>query len=109
MTEEQKLNLDLDNAIFLKDDGTEMKFKKIYRKNKKGEIKEYIYEDKYNKENQHNRSQKYYEKYKEEINKKIVCEICKSYTSKSNMIKHLKSKKHLNNIRLKDIQENNII
>jgi hypothetical protein len=56
MTEEQKLNLDLDNAIFLKDDGTEMKFKKIYRKNKKGEIKEYIYEDKYNKENQHNRS-----------------------------------------------------
>jgi hypothetical protein len=50
MSEEQKLIPNFDKAIFKKDDGTDLKFKTIKRKNKKGEIIEYIYEDKYNKE-----------------------------------------------------------
>ena len=97
MTEEQKLIPDFDNAIFLKDDGTEIKFKNIKRKNKKGEIITYIYEDKYNKESQHIRSQKHYEKHKEEKNKKILCEICNKSINNSNLQKHLKTKKHLKN------------
>ena len=103
MSEEQKLIPNFDKAIFKKDDGTDLKFKTIKRKNKKGEIIEYIYEDKYNKESQHTRSQKYYENHKEDINKKISCDICKNLISKSNIAKHNATKKHLKNVEINNI------
>lgn len=103
MSEEQKLIPDFDNAIFLKDDGTEFKFKTIRRKNKKGELIEYIYENIYNKESQQNRSKKFYEIHKEDINKKIPCDICKNNISKSNISKHNATKKHLKNIEINNV------
>jgi hypothetical protein len=112
MTEEQKINIDFKNALFIKEDGTEFKFKTVKRKNKKGEIITYIYEDKYDKESQHNRSKKFYENHKEEINSKILCDICNVEIVKVNFCKHVKTKKHLKNIEIKNIinsQENNII
>lgn len=92
MSEEQKL------ISKKEDDGTDIKIKTIKRKNKKGELIEYIYENIYNKESQQNRSKKHYEKHKEEINKKIPCDICKNNISKSNISKHNATKKHLKNI-----------
>lgn len=105
MTEEQKIIPDYNNAIFLKEDGTEIIFKTVKRKNKKGDIIEYTYEYKYDKEKQNTRSKKFYENNKEKIIEKITCDICKKLISKVNFDKHKITKKHLINIELKKISE----
>lgn len=105
MSEEQKLNPNYNNAIFLKDDGSEMKFRKIYKNNKKGEKIEYVYEYIYDKEKQNIRSKKFYEINKEKIIEKISCDVCKKLISKANFDKHKITKKHLINIELKKITD----
>jgi hypothetical protein len=41
--------------------------------------------------------------------KNIFCKICKNYYLKSNKYLHIKTKKHLNNIIIKNIMINNVI
>ena len=94
---------DYKNALFIKDDGTEIKFNQIKYKNKNGDIKTYIYEYKYDKESQHNRSKKFYEIHKDEITKQIFCDICKKSISNANFKKHLTTNKHLRNIEIHKI------
>ena len=102
---ENNIYLDFENAICdnglkFKDiiiDDENKKYKIVKRKNKKGEIIEYKYEDIYNSESQKLRSKKFYENHKEEINQKIKCDICNKEISKYNIYRHNKSIKHIKN------------
>lgn len=47
----------------------------------------------------------YYANHKDEINKKITCEICKAQVLKSNKSTHEKSKKHMNVVNIIKIKQ----
>jgi len=45
--------------------------------------------------NQKDYNDKFYQKHKEQLTEKYICDICNSKLSKTNRYNHLKSKKHL--------------
>jgi hypothetical protein len=84
------------NYIFIEkfkemEDNNKKSYIKRYT-NKKGEVKEYTYD-------QHNYYKKYYETNKDKTYKnKYKCEICNAEVLQTNKTNHFKSMKHINNI-----------
>ena len=80
---------------------------KTYRENNKEKVKERKKEHyNNNKEQILKQKSEYYNKNKKELNEKrkekITCNICKSQVARSNYNEHIKTNKHINNLKYKD-------